>query len=364
MIKKFFAVIILSFLLCGCTQKPKTEEITFSSWGSVTEVGIIKNIISDFEKENPEISVNFMHIPQNYFQKIHLLFASNTPPDVIFINNLYLPVYEAKLEDLSDIADKKKFYPQAVTGMSYKGRLLGIPRDISNQIFFVNTDLTSLPSSDWKIEDLVKYGQKASAKGVFGISYEKDIYWALPYIRYFGGDILDKNGNLIINSEKSRQGTEFYKNLKNKYKIAPSESQVGSSTLAQMFLDKKIAFYLSGRWLYPKISEKAEFNWAVINFPNGENLLPCDVSGWAISKASKHKDASLKFVQYISSDKASEYFVKTGLIVPANIEASKILNNKEHNEKAFLEIIGKSENTHVDKNYKKLTDTLNRNLNF
>ena len=118
MIKKFFAAIILSFLLCGCTQKPKAEEITFSSWGSVTEVGIIKNIISNFEKENPDIKVNFIHIPQNYFQKIHLLFASNTPPDVIFINNLYLPVYESKLEDLSEIIDANKFYPQAITGMS------------------------------------------------------------------------------------------------------------------------------------------------------------------------------------------------------------------------------------------------------
>ena len=78
MIKKALAFIILSFLFCGCTQKPAVEEITFSSWGSVTEVGIIKKIITDFEKENPDIKVNFMHIPQNYFQKIHLLFASNT----------------------------------------------------------------------------------------------------------------------------------------------------------------------------------------------------------------------------------------------------------------------------------------------
>jgi len=364
MIKKVLSFLLISVLLCGCTQKSGIEEITFSSWGSITEVGIIKNLISDFEKENPNIKVNFMHIPQNYFQKIHLLFASNTPPDVIFINNLYLPVYETKLEDLSSIIDKDKFYPQALTGMSYDGKILGIPRDISNQVFYVNTDLTPLPHSDWTLNDLIKYGQNYSSKGIFGVSYENDIYWALPYIRYFGGDILDKDGNLVIYSEKSKKGTEFYKNLKNKYKIAPTESQVGSSTQAQMFLDKKIAFYFSGRWLYPKINEKADFNWAVVNFPKGENPLPCDVSGWAISKNSKHKTASIKFVQYISSDKASEYFAKTGLIVPANKNASKLLNNERHNEKAFLEIIGNSENTHVDKNYKKLTDTLNRKLNL
>ena len=364
MIKKTFAAIILSFLLCGCTHKSGFEEITFSSWGSITEVGIIKNVISDFEKENPSIKVNFMHIPQNYFQKIHLLFASNTPPDVIFINNLYLPVYESKLEDLSGIINKNEFYPQALNGMRYNGKILGIPRDISNQIFYVNTDLTPLPTPNWTLEDLVKYSEKVSSDGVFGVSYEDNIYWALPYIRYFGGDILDKDGKFVINSEKSKKGIEFYKDLKNKYKIAPSKSQVGSSTLAQMFLDKKIAFFFSGRWLYPKISEKANFNWSVINFPKGENPLPCDVSGWAISKNSKHKAASIKFVQYISSEKTSEYFAKTGLIVPANKEAANLLNNTKHNENFFLEVIGESENTHVDKNYQKLTDMLNRDLNL
>jgi multiple sugar transport system substrate-binding protein len=74
-------------MLCGCSDKSR-EEITFATWGSVTEVGITKKIISEFERNNPDIDVKFMHIPQNYFQKIHLLFASSTAPDVIFINNL------------------------------------------------------------------------------------------------------------------------------------------------------------------------------------------------------------------------------------------------------------------------------------
>ena len=67
--------------------------IQFSSWGSESEISILKPILKDFEKENPDIKIDFMHIPQNYFQKLHLLFASNTSPDVIFINNQYLPIY-------------------------------------------------------------------------------------------------------------------------------------------------------------------------------------------------------------------------------------------------------------------------------
>jgi len=359
MIKKILLLLTIPLLLCSCT-KDNQNVIEFASWGSVTETGILKTVIKDFENENPDIKINFIHIPQNYFQKIHLMFASNTPPDVIFLNNLYLPVYADHLEDLQGYADIKDFYPQTLEGMSYKGKLLGIPRDVSNLVFYVNTDKISLPNKNWSITTLLKDCEILVGKIDFCVSYENTLYWVLPYLRYFGGGILDKNLNSVIDSDESLRAINFYKNLKGKYHYAPEKSQVGSSTLAQMFLDEKIAFYLSGRWMYPKISETAKFNWAVINFPYGISSQPCDVSGWAISKESKNKAAAIKFVQYMASDKVSKYFTETGLIVPARKDTAKLLNNNRHNEKVFLEVIEKSENTHVSKDYNKLTDRLNK----
>ena len=101
MLKKFLILTFSLFFLTGCTNKNNFEEISFSSWGSQSEVEIIKKVISEFENENPSIKVRFLHFPQNYFQKLHLLFASNQAPDVIFINNLHLPIYKNYLEDLS-----------------------------------------------------------------------------------------------------------------------------------------------------------------------------------------------------------------------------------------------------------------------
>ena len=98
----------------------------------------MKKVVLDFEKENPNIKIDFMHIPQNYFQKIHLLFASNTAPDVMFMNNLYLPIYASKLEDLTEEFNKEEFFEQAIQGMSYENRILGIPRDVSNLVLYIN----------------------------------------------------------------------------------------------------------------------------------------------------------------------------------------------------------------------------------
>lgn len=350
MIKKFWIVLIFVILLCGCTSD-NIEEITFSSWGSVTEIEILNHIIEDFEKENPDIKVRFMHTPQNYFQKLHLLFASNTAPDVVFINNLHLPLYASHLCDLSSYINKNDFYMQAIESLSYNGKLYAVPRDVSNLVFYVNSDLMHLPNTDWTLPELLKMAQSVSGNGVWGVSYEDEMYFVLPYLAYFGENIEDVNIENAV-------GIRYYKDLQLKHHVAPTKSQIGSSTSAQMFLDKKLAMYLSGRWMYPKINERATFNWAIVPFPQGKNPLPCDASGWAISENSKHKASAIKFVQYLSSEKSAEYFATTGLIVPARIKASEKLNNSKHNEYVFIEVVNQSQANIVNKNYKKISDKI------
>ena len=281
------------------------------------------------------------------------MFASNCAPDVVFMNNLYLPHYASKLKNLSDKINKNDYFPQPIEALSYNNKILALPRDASNLVLYINTDIVE--KTPKTLDEILEISLKLKENGVFGISFEEDIYWVSPYLSYYGENF-DKN----FNPEFS-QGFSFYKNLRDKYKVAPTKSQIGSSTLAQLFLDKKIAMYLSGRWMYPKIEEKADFNWIVASFPNGKLPQLCDASGWAISKDTKNEDLAFKFIQYLSNEKNIKYFTETGLIVPASKKNAQILNNKKHNEFVFLEVLANSKNIPVSKNYKKLVDKFNTN---
>ena len=333
MLRRLVVLLILPLLLCGCNKVDKTV-ITFSSWGSITEVSILKKLISEYEKENPDIKINFLHIPQNYFQKLHLLFASSQAPDVIFINNLYLPVYASHLEDLTNLIDRSVYYQESLKSLSVGEKLYAVPRDISTLIFYRNKEI--IPQTPINLEDLMQILEHN--KENFGISFEPDVYYMFPYSLTMGEDIF-----------KPEKSLKFYKNLEGRY--APSPPEVGSSTLAQMFLDEKIGLYLSGRWMYPKIKEKAAFSWDVITFPG---IVPLDSSGWAMSKRSKNKDEAWKFITYLSSKPSSEYFLKSGLLVPARIDVAQEIDNK-----VFLKAIEKSKAINIDKNYKKNIDIMN-----
>lgn len=317
--KLILIAVCLILLLSGCGSKDDRVKIQFASWGSKTEVEIIKDVIRDFETKNPDVKVEFLHIPQNYFQKIHLLFASNTEPDVLFLNNHYLPVY-ANAGKLLELSLPQGVYDEKVLqALSWHDKLYAMPRDISLLVVYYNKDLfrragVEEPKNGWTQAEFLAKALKIRKKtGMFGISFEEEPLFYLPYIMSEGGSFFD------IESENSQRALDFYADLRKKYHVAPRRDESASATMAQMFLQGKLAMHLSGRWLTPKYTEDAGFEWGTVTFPAGRegSIVPLDASGWAVSKSSSHKEEALRFVDYLTSRETIEKFAATGLIVPA-----------------------------------------------
>ncbi len=364
-IKKIFPILLLClFLLCGCSNKTKQITIEYASWGSKSEIDILRPILADFEKENPDIKVDFMHIPQNYFQKIHLLFASNTAPDVIFINNQYLPIY-ANAGLLEELSQSDEFYPKTLKALSWEGKLYAIPRDVSNLVVFYNKNIfdekhVAYPKNNWTLNEYLETAKKLTSSNIFGTSFDENPLFYLPYIMSNGGGILPDK----INTKETQDSINFYADLRKKYHVAPLKSESASATMGQMFLQGKLAMYVSGRWMVPKLREDADFDWDIAKFPSGNSgsVVPLDASGWAVSKSSKHKAEAKKLINYLSSKENSEKFATSGLIVPARKDAANskyFLDGKNpKNSQIFLEIIETSQPTPVTVNYNEILDNL------
>lgn len=365
-------IILSSIFLCGCGQKQDDRTVVkFSSWGSRTEYGILKQVIQKYETQNPDVEIEFIHVPENYFRKLHLLYASKTEPDVVFLNNTYAPLYikAGLLEDLSGKFNENKFFESSINCFKYDGKLFAIPRDVSNLVLYVNKNLVKNPQKIKTLDDLKKIAKSVTKDDVFGLNYEENPLFWLYYLEYFGGGILSSDGqNAILNSPESIIGVEFYADLINKDKSVPQKWQMSSMTSAQMFIGGKTALYLSGRWLVPKFRESVDFDWDIIPFPSSNvSKTLTDASGWAVSKSSKNKNEAIKFVQFLSSDEVSKLFAQTGLITPANrsiaySEAFLAPSEKPHNSKVFLDILENSKPTPVNSNYAKIVDEVTKNI--
>ena len=220
------------------------------------------------------------------------------------------------------------------------------------------------PSPNWTYSDFLKTAQKLTNNGNFGISFEEDPLFYLPYLMSNGGGILPDE----INLKGSQDGLKFYADLRKKYHVAPLKSESASATMAQMFLQQKIGMYISGRWMVPKLREEAQFDWDIAQFPKGTkgSIVQLDASGWAISKSSIHKQEAQKLVDYLASKESSEKFTTSGLIVPARVDVSNskyfLDGKKPKNSKIFLNIIKTSKPTPVTIDYREITDKLKNTM--
>jgi multiple sugar transport system substrate-binding protein len=363
----FLLVMISSGLSLVSTHNTQTT-LKFSTWGSQTEMEILQPMIKDFEKQNPKVKVMIMHTPQNYFQKLHLLFASKAPLDVVFINNLYLPFYaNANMLKPLDM-DVSEFEPKALQALTYNDKLYAIPRDISLLVMFRNKDLfkkcnVDLNKSSETFNEFLIASKKFKQCGVFGTSFETNPIMYMPYLMSEGGGILgdDKKTNIFHNSS-SQKGLNFYTDLRKKYQVAPTASESANLTMAQMFLQQKVAMQLSGHWLVPKYTKEATFNWDTTTFPKGSkgSIVSLDASGWAITANSKHPKEAKKLIEFLSSKENIEKFADSGLIVPARKDVLTGTYSQVPVNKAFIKAIETAKPTPVSTDYNTLLDSINQ----
>ena len=280
------------------------------------------------------------------------------------------------LEELSGYGfDTDKFYVGSISSMSWKDAIYAIPRDVSNLVIFYNKDLfkkygVSYPKYGWTYNNLIKSAQKLAKDGNFGISFEENPLYFLSYLVMYGewtnADTLNYFDKDILSKLQIKKALNIYADQRYKYHISPLKEELGSMTSGQMFLQGKLGMYFSGRWMVPKLREDAKFDWDVVEFPTlagkEKSSVLTDASGWAMSKTSKHKKEAVLLIKYLSSQKVVQEFAKSGLIVPARIDAanSKSFNDgkKPLNYKAFLNAAQNSRPTPVTVNYNEILDDL------
>ena len=152
------------------------------------------------------------------------------------INNQNIPYYAdaGVLSPMDRTLYDKDFSKKALDSLSYQGKLYAVPRDISTIVVYYNDSLFSMynvrkPNADWTLDDLLakaiclsKDVDNDGKTDFWGVSFEENppLYY-LPYLMSKGGGILSEDGqNMIIDSDESQRGLDFYSNLRNLYQEA------------------------------------------------------------------------------------------------------------------------------------------------
>jgi ABC-type glycerol-3-phosphate transport system substrate-binding protein len=351
------AVALLSAWLMGCrpaAQAPVTLTIIMEQ---VPDTDVVRKLLPDFEKENPGIKVVIDAMPYDAMRdKILASFmAPKATYDVIIVDNPWMDEFVAGnfLEPLDDRIrgipdyDFEDFVgPVREIGV-VGGKVYGIPFYNYAVGLIVRQDLFDDPAyreayqkkygkplaPPTTLEDYLRVAQffkEQSGGKIYGAAMQPQRGYKVfeewkNWLYAAGGNLLDEQGNVIIDRPEAVRALELYIEM---YKTAapPNSLNWGFDEALRAMAAGEAATMMSYNWMLPTLNNPQgpagalAGKFALYEVPGGKAVL--GAWHWAIPRNAPNKDASWRFISWLTSKRMEKQRVILGG-APVRVSAMK-----------------------------------------
>lgn len=327
--KKYFIIIFICLvcILWGFIfLQPKQEDkkiVTFWTLQMNDFAPYMNEVISNFEKENPEIKINWIDVPFSEGEKRTLAAVlSDSPADLINLNPDFSAILAEKgvLEEISE-DDTEQYKESILNALKFNGKLYALPWYATSAITIYNKDLLNSigEKTPAHYEDLLAISKKIkSSKNIYAFMptiTENDTMYKI--LNKYGVNSADK-----INSKESEEVFKFYKNLYQN-DLIPKESITQTQREAlEKYMSENIIFFMSGANFLNMIKENAPSVYKKtdvapqIKGKLGQNDFSC--MNLVIPTRAKNKKEALKFALYLTNSENSLKLGKLANVLTAN----------------------------------------------
>ncbi|MGB0902655.1 extracellular solute-binding protein [Halocynthiibacter sp.] len=328
-------------------------EIEYWQYFFDARVSAMEQLISNFEAANPDITVKMTHFPYaDYRTKVAAAIPAGEGPDVVQLFYGWLNDYvEAELiqplpSDRFDPARiDAEFFPM-VQAMKDGDHYWALPTAVRSLALFYNERLFEEAGIDGPpetLDDLVEIaGQLTKRDGAGNITQvgittgmnAQDHHWFREVlIRQMGGDPYDNNYQTVnYNTDAGQAAAAFYTGLESEHGVTAAgfmdEPQAAfKAGMAGMHID--------GSFRIGSLDKIRGLRWGVSELPaNAEGVRSNYSSYWVNAITSKAEgeryDASVKFMEYITSDEAMQIWLDVVGELPAKPSVGLTDANASH----------------------------------
>lgn len=348
---------MLGFGLSGCQPAAPAPVTLTVIMEQVPDTDVIRKLLPEFEKENPGIKINIDAMPYDAMRdKILASFmAPKATYDVIIVDNPWMDEFVAGnfLEPLDDRI-------RAVTGYDFEdfvkplrdigvvgGKIYGVPFYNYALGLIVRQDLFDDPAyreayqkkfgkplaPPTTLEDYVRIAQffkEQSGGKIYGAAMQPQRGYKVfeewkNWLYAAGGDLLDDQGNVIIDRPEAVRALELYIEM---YKTAapPNSLNWGFDEALRSMAAGEAATMISYNWMLPTLNNPQgpagplAGKFALYEVPGGKAVL--GAWHWAIPRNAPNKDASWRFISWVTSKRIEKQRVILGG-APVRVSAMK-----------------------------------------
>jgi multiple sugar transport system substrate-binding protein len=323
-------------------------EVRLSGWASSpAETALLESLLYKFSVAHPDIVVKYEPITGDFWQKIKTMVASNTEPDIYYMDIFQFPFFASKgvlvaLDDYmaQDGVKREDFIPTLINAFTYEGKVYGIPKDFNTLGLFYNKALfreagLDEPTDDWTWDDLKAAAQKLTNKGknIYGFGTPPDPGRFPVFVFQNGGTIMTPDfSDTTLDSPEAVAAAEFYTSFR-KEGIGAIPADIGVGWQGEGFGKGQLAMVYEGGWLIPYLKEQfPDLEYGVVQppaGPKGEGNLVFTVA-YSISKNSKHPEAAWKVIHFLTNEESQTTVLQSGFALPSRValtESDYLKNN-------------------------------------
>lgn len=143
---------ILRFIAGSKPSSP--ENVTLTYWGLWEDENTLKPVISEFEKQNPNIKIVYEKQKiKEYRERLVVRSEKGSGPDIFRFHNTWLPMLSNLLLPMpNDVISKEDFqkvyYPVVQKDLVKNGAIFGLPLEIDTLALFINMDILKAAGLD------------------------------------------------------------------------------------------------------------------------------------------------------------------------------------------------------------------------
>ncbi|KIL39154.1 hypothetical protein SD70_21610 [Gordoniibacillus kamchatkensis] len=306
------------------TDDPSLKSQTLTAL-VVDNDGTITKMMKRFT-EDTGIPLNVVAVDYNsLYTKITTAALSNSSDiDLVEMDTIWAGQFLSGniVEDLTNVVPQdyqKQFTQSSLSSVMYGGKLAAMPYFSSTKHFYWNKDLLKkagydAPPKTWT--EFREVSKKLTHDGVYasGWSWKQAEGLNCDFVGMvysFGGQFFDQNKNFNANSPGAVKALQYMSDLINVDKtVDPASLQWTEDDVKNAFEAGKIAMMSNWEGMYPELNDPSKSKVVgktdVGLLPGEGNVVSASVTGSegiSIMKTSKHKQAALAFLKWMSSAK-------------------------------------------------------------
>jgi multiple sugar transport system substrate-binding protein len=309
------------------------------------EIDLYQSVSDEIDAANEGFTLKYE--PGNnegspYQDQLRTELAAGTAPDVFWIPGTDIADFVQKdlVMDLRDMADATAdysddlFYPEPMAQLTYDpasassgGPLWGLPRDVSTFAIYLNLDLIAkagaedpralAEAGEWNWDTMKEVADQVSALGGANRGWGMNAWWANYglFMNAAGGGFFNEDRTeCALDTPESIEGLTYVQGLYEGNTSIPygedAEKPFNAGTLGM---------FLNGRWATPGARTSLDFNWDVVQVPEG----PSELGGWlfwgayVVNANTEHPEEAWDLVMALTSEEVQGAISELGANIPS-----------------------------------------------